>query len=51
LDRQDKWQTATLGFCMLGTDQRYINGSLENLLSLVRSHYASEVTDHQIEFF
>ncbi len=51
MDRQDKWQTATLGFCMLGCDRRYINGSLEKILALVRSHYAAEISDHQIEFF
>ena len=51
LDRQDKWQTATLGFCMLGTDRRYINGGLEKILVLVQNHYAAEVSDHQIEFF
>ena len=28
LDGQDKWQVATLGFVMLGNDNRYIDGNL-----------------------
>jgi len=51
LDHRDKWQTATLGFGMIGGDQRYLNRELENLLSLIRSHYAADVCDHRIEFY
>jgi len=50
LDGQDKWQTATLGFSMIGNDQRYINGALDNVLSFVSRNHAAEVCTHSIEF-
>lgn len=50
LGNQDKWQAATLGFCMIGNDNRYIDGVLNNILSFLRSNSLAEVVDHQIEF-
>lgn len=50
LDNHDKWQLATLGFSMIGSDNRYIDGVLQNILSFIDNHHAVEVSDHKIEF-
>lgn len=46
----DKWQASTLGVTMIGIDNRYIDGVLQNVLSLIDSCHAVEICDHQIEF-
>ena len=50
LDGLDKWQTATLGFAMIGNDNRYINGALEDILCAVEGHNGLEVGEHRLEF-
>ncbi len=50
LGNNDKWQLATLGFSMIGKDNRYIDGVLQNLLSFVDKHHSVEVSNHKIEF-
>jgi uncharacterized protein len=50
LDGQDKWQVSTLGIVMIGSDQRYMDGGLQKILSFVGSYPEIEITDHQIEF-
>lgn len=50
LDTEDKWQTATLAFAMIGNDNRYIDSTLQNLLSFVEGHNGLEICEHQIEF-
>ena len=49
LDGMDKWQVATLGFAMIGTDNRRVNSSLENLLSFIDKFDNMEICDHVIE--
>ena len=51
LDGQDKWQVATLGFAVLGADSRYVDQSLQSILSLIDDHYEVEIADHQVELF
>ncbi len=51
LDGQDKWQTATLGFVMIGNDKVYIDTTLQNVLSLVDSYRALEVCESRLEFY
>lgn len=51
LDCEDKWQTALMGYIMIGNDRRYIDGCLQNLLSFVQAYHAAEVVEHDVEFF
>lgn len=50
LGNQDKWQVATLGFCMMANDNRYIDSVLNHILSMLGRSSPVEVVDHQIEF-
>ena len=49
LDGHDKWQVATLGFSMIGVDSKYIDKSLQHILSIVHSYHAVEICKHEIE--
>jgi len=51
LGGQDKWQVAMMGFAMIGPDHRYIDSTLQNLLSYIDAYHAAEIVDHQIEFY
>ena len=50
LDGLDKWQVATLGFAMIGNDNRYVDSTLANIVSLIESHHEVQITDHRVEF-
>ncbi len=51
LDGQDKWQTATLGFAAINHDRHYLDGQLNDVLSLIERHAAGAlVCEHKIEF-
>ncbi|MBF0385053.1 MAG: DUF503 domain-containing protein [Candidatus Omnitrophica bacterium] len=50
LDKEDKWQTATLGACMIGPDKKYIDNALRNILSLAERHYPLEICETVVEF-
>lgn len=50
LDTEDKWQTAVLGFSAIGNDQRYIDGCLQNILSLIESVDGAQISEQHIEF-
>ena len=50
LDGQDKWQRSVLAFGMIGRDSRYIDSSLQNVLSFLKSYHAIEVSSFEIEF-
>ncbi len=50
LDDQDKWQTATLAFAMIGNDNRYLDQCLQNILSEAQRHNGMEICNYQIEF-
>ncbi len=51
LDEQDKWQVATLAAAMIGNDNRYINGILENILSFIETYDSLVICEHRIEFY
>jgi uncharacterized protein YlxP (DUF503 family) len=51
LDGQDKWQVASLGFAIVGADSRYVEQSLQSIVSMIEDNYEVEITDHEIEFF
>ncbi len=50
LDGHDKWQTAMLGFSMIGNDRSYIQSALQSILNLIDGYHAVEICDHQIDF-
>ncbi len=50
LDHQDKWQLATCGIAMIGSDHRYMEGDLQSLLSFLEGTPGIEINDHQITF-
>jgi len=47
---QEKWQVATLGFAMIGTDNRYMDRVLQNILSFIDRCHAVEICGHDMEF-
>ncbi len=47
----DKWQKSILGFCVIGNDRRYINGTLDSLLLFLESVTQVQILNHQMEFF
>ena len=50
LDTEDKWQTATLGISMIGNDQRYMEGCLQDIFNFIEGSHGCEICDHKIEF-
>jgi uncharacterized protein YlxP (DUF503 family) len=46
----DKWQTSTLGFVAVGNDNRYLDGMLQNIVTLIESYGELRMTDYRIEF-
>ncbi len=51
LDGEDKWQTATLGFAMIGNDQKYIDSALQHVLSFVERCPGLDVCEQKLEFY
>ena len=50
LDTEDKWQTATFGVAMIGNDNRYVQGCLQDILNFIENSNGCEISDHQIMF-
>jgi uncharacterized protein YlxP (DUF503 family) len=47
----DKWQMVELGISSVGNDRRFVNSSLDNVLSYVDSLYLGEIIDSHMEIF
>ncbi len=47
----DKWQMVELGISSVGNDRRFVNSSLDNVLSYLDSLYLGEIIDSHIEMF
>ncbi|MFB0521231.1 MAG: DUF503 domain-containing protein [Desulfatiglandales bacterium] len=47
----DKWQMVELGISSVGNDRRFVNSSLDNILSYVDSLYLGEIIESDIEIF
>lgn len=45
----DKWQIAELGICTAGNDRRFINSTIDNILSYLDSIYVGEIIHSDIE--
>lgn len=50
LDGHDKWQIATCGIAMIGNDQRYLDGCLQNIVSFVGTCRGLDIRDYEITF-
>ena len=47
---QDKWQVATLAFCAVSNDGRYLDSCFQNILTMIQSYPEVEVCEHEVEF-
>jgi uncharacterized protein YlxP (DUF503 family) len=45
----DKWQMIELGISAVGNDRRFVNSSLDTILSFLESLYLGEIIDSSIE--
>ena len=45
----DKWQMIELGISAVGNDRRFVNSSLDTILSFLESLYLGEIVDSSIE--
>ena len=45
----DKWQIAELGICTVGNDRRFINSTIDNIISYLDSIYIGEIIHSDIE--
>lgn len=47
---QDKWQTATLGVVMIGSDQKYVDGGLQKIVEFIESNPQINLGEYSIQF-
>ena len=45
----DKWQMIELGISAVGNDRRFVNSSLDTILSFLESLYLGEIVDSSLE--
>ncbi len=50
LDTLDKWQIAICGIAMIGNDQRYLDGCIQNILSFIEGFDQIRISDYEISF-
>lgn len=48
---QDKWQKTILGVTSVGSDKRYVNGTLSRVVDLIKSSRSVELVDYQMELW
>jgi hypothetical protein len=48
-DDQDIWQTAVLGFAVVGNDHRFVNSMVDKIVDFIQELYLAEVEDHTYE--
>ena len=49
IDSNDKWQMIGLGISIVGNDRRFVNSSLDKILTYIDSLYLGEMIDSAIE--
>jgi uncharacterized protein YlxP (DUF503 family) len=49
VDDQDIWQSAVLGFCVVGNDHRFVNSVIDKVIVFIDELYLAEIDDHAIE--
>ncbi len=45
----DLWQSAQIGFCMVGNDKRFINSSLDKVIHFIDELNRAEIVNSDIE--
>ena len=45
----DIWQSAQIGFSMVGNDRAYINSCMDKVIDYIESLYLAEIVDQQME--
>ena len=48
---QDRWQRAGLGVAAVGSDRRYVNGQLSQVVEWMRASRLVELIDYQLEMY
>ena len=48
---QDLWQRAGLGVAAVGSDRRYVNGQLDEVVNWVRESRLVELIDYAVELY
>ena len=51
VEEQDRWQRAGLGVAAVGSDKRYVNGLLSQVVEWVRGSRLVELIDYQLEMY
>lgn len=46
---QEMWQKAALGIVTIGTDKKYVNGTLDRIVDVLGSHRDADLLDYEIE--
>ena len=49
VDALDAWDTAVLGFAVVGNDHRFVNQVLDKVVDHIEGLYLAEVEDHSFE--
>lgn len=50
VDKQDIHRRAVIGFAVVGSDQRYVNGAVDKILDFVEGMAVADILSEQIEF-
>ena len=45
----DLWQSAQIGFCIVGNDKRFINSSLDKVVNFIEELNSAEIVKSEIE--
>ncbi len=45
----DLWQSAQIGFCIVGNDKRFINSSLDKVIGFIEALNSAEIIRSEIE--
>ena len=51
VEEQDRWQRAGLGVATVGSDRRYVNGLLSQVVEWIRASRLVELIDYQLELY
>ena len=46
---QDLWQSAQIGFCIVGNEKRFINSSLDKVIHFIEETNSAEIKDVEME--
>jgi len=50
VDKQDVHSRAVVGFAMVGSDQRYVNGAVDKMLDFIEGLAVAEILSETVEF-